>query len=193
MKFTSTTLSIAAVAQVASAHYFFETTVRNGVADRPFTYVRDFTRQTKFNPIKFSSNPAEDIRDNSHIDGEDIICNQGAFQSAGRTEVLEVSAGDEITVKLGVGARMEHPGPSMVYMSRAPGDDVKAYDGSGDWFKIWEEGVCDQSKDFTTDAWCSWADDTMTAKVPDGTPDGEYLFRAEHIGEPSLFLNLVLV
>lgn len=29
----------------------------------------------------------------------------------------------------------------MVYMSRAPGDDVKAYDGSGDWFKIFEEGV----------------------------------------------------
>ena len=71
----------------------------------------------------------------------------------------------------------------MAYLSRAPGDDVKAYDGSGDWFKIFEEGVCNPGADFTTDAWCSWDKDTMTATIPADTPDGEYLFRAEHIGK----------
>ena len=67
------------------------------------------TRETTHNPIKFSSNPAADIRDNSHADSGDIFCNQGAFSSAGSTEVPTVSANDEISVKLAVGAKMEHP------------------------------------------------------------------------------------
>jgi hypothetical protein len=180
MKYTA--FAIAATAQVASAHYFFETNIINGAATRPFQYIRDFTRPTKFNPIKFSTNPAADIRDGSTIDGPDIICNQGAFSNAGTTEVLTVNAGDEVRVKLGVGAKMQHPGPSFVYMSRAPGDDVKAYDGTGDWFKIFEEGVCNEGADFTTNAWCSYDKDELAAVVPADTPDGEYLFRVEHIG-----------
>lgn len=80
----------------------------------------------------------------------------------------------------------------MVYMSRAPGDDVKAYDGSGDWFKIFEEGVCNPGADFTTDAWCSWDKDTITATIPADTPEGEYLFRAEHVGKSASSLHLQL-
>lgn len=180
MKYSA--IAIAASAQVVSAHYFFETNVINGAAGRPFEFIRDFTRPTKFNPIKFSTNPAEDIRDGSTIDGPDIICNQGAFSNAGSTDVLTVNAGEEVRVKLGVGATMQHPGPSYIYMSRAPGDDVKSYDGTGDWFKIFEEGVCNEGGDFTTDAWCSWDKDELAAVVPADTPDGEYLFRVEHIG-----------
>ncbi|KEY73428.1 hypothetical protein S7711_06847 [Stachybotrys chartarum IBT 7711] len=175
-------LIIGAAAQLASAHYFFDSVVVDGSAGPSFQYIRDFTRPTKYNPIKFSSNPAADIRDNSFADGDDIRCNQGAFSAAGQTDVLTVSAGSDVTVKLGVGATMQHPGPSLAYMSRAPGDDVKAYDGSGEWFKIFEEGVCNTGGDFTTDAWCSWDKDTITATIPADTPDGEYLFRAEHIG-----------
>jgi hypothetical protein len=122
------------------------------------------------------------------VDGPDIRCNQGAFASAGRTQVLTVNAGDEVRVRLGVGASMEHPGPSMVYLSRAPGDNVKAYDGSGDWFKIFQEGVCNSGADFTTNAWCSWGRNWIAAKIPANTPNGEYLFRAEHIGQFSLVL-----
>lgn len=178
----TTTFAIGAFANVASAHYFFETNIVNGAASQPWQYIREFTRPTAFNPIKFSSNPAEDIRDNSFIDSEDIICNQGAFTNAAKTDVLEVAAGSEVRVKLGVQARMEHPGPALVYMSRAPGDDVKAYDGSGDWFKIFEEDVCNTGGDFTTDAWCTWSEDEMAADIPADTPDGEYLVRFEHIG-----------
>jgi hypothetical protein len=103
-------LALTAVAQVASAHYFFDVSGANGNVGTSFQYIRDFTRATKYNPIKFSSNPPADIRDNSHVDGPDIRCNQGAFSAAGRTDVLTVNAGDEVRAELGVGASMQHPG-----------------------------------------------------------------------------------
>ncbi|KAH6682293.1 fungal cellulose binding domain-containing protein [Plectosphaerella plurivora] len=191
---------IAAVAQVASAHYFFDSVVVNGAATPSFRYIRDFTRATKYNPIKFSSNPSADLRDGSTIDGPDAVCNQGAFTNAGKTQVLEVAAGSDVTVRLGVRATMQHPGPSLFYMSKAPTGDVKAYDGSGDWFKISQTGVCSQSGDFTTNAWCSWDKSDLTATIPKNTPSGEYLLRVEHIGihrshvnQPEHFVSCVQV
>lgn len=178
----SVLLGAAIALQGVSAHYFFDTVTYKGQTTPAFRYIRDFTRQTKFNPIKFSSNPAADIRDSSTIDGEDARCNQGAFGAAGRTQVLTVAAGDEVRVNLGVNAKMEHPGPSLMYMSRAPGDNVKAYKGDGDWFKIKEEGVCTQGGDLKSTAWCSWAKNFMSATVPKDIPAGEYLMRFEHIG-----------
>lgn len=172
---------LAAIAQVASAHYFMDTNIMNGVAQPAFKYVRSSTRATKYNPIKFSSNPAADIRDSSTADGPDIVCNQGAFSSAGRTEVLTVNAGEEVRLKLAVGATMQHPGPALVYMSKAP-SSVKSYDGiNGNWFKIFQEGVCSGS-DFTKNAWCTWDRNYIAAKIPKDTPNGEYLVRFEHIG-----------
>lgn len=171
---------LSGLAHVASAHYFFDKTVSGGAATDK--YVRKSTRPTAYNPIKFSSNPAADIRDGSTIDGPDARCNQGAFKNAGSTEVMTVAAGSEVRVQLGVGATMQHPGPGLVYMSRAPGDNVQAYDGSGDWFKIFEEGVCSQSADFTKNAWCTWDRNWIAATIPADTPSGEYLVRVEHIG-----------
>ena len=101
---------LTAIAQVASAHYFFDTNIINGVTQSTFKYVRSSTRAVRYNPIKYSSNPAADIRDGSFVDGPDIRCNQGAFSSAGRTEVLSVAAGSEVRFRLGVGATMQHPG-----------------------------------------------------------------------------------
>jgi len=168
--------------QGASAHYFFDVVTYKGSTSRSFQYIRDFTRATKYNPIKFSSNPAADIRDGSTADGPDIRCNQGAASKAGNTQVLTVNAGDEIKVTLGVGASMQHPGPGLVYMSRAPNDNVKAYDGSGDWFKIKQEGVCSNTADFTANAWCTYNKNYLTANIPRDVPNGEYLVRFEHIG-----------
>ncbi|CAI6023382.1 unnamed protein product, partial [Clonostachys chloroleuca] len=165
---------------VASAHYFFDKTISGGSATDK--YVRKSTRPTAYNPIKFSSNPAADIRDGSTIDGPDARCNQGAFTNADKTDVLTVAAGSEVRVQLGVGATMQHPGPGLVYMSRAPGDDVKAYDGSGDWFKIFEEGVCNKGGQLTNNAWCTWDRNWIAATIPKDTPSGEYLVRFEHIG-----------
>ncbi|EAQ85366.1 hypothetical protein CHGG_09380 [Chaetomium globosum CBS 148.51] len=164
MKFSA--LAVGAIAaQGVSAHYWFDTNIMNGAAQTPYKYVRESSRQIKYNPIKFSSNPPADLRDGSTIDGPDAMCNQGAFASAGRTQVLTVNAGDEIRLRLAAGAAFQHPGPGLVYLSRAPNDNVKAYDGSGNWFKIYEEGV-----------------NYLAARIPKDTPNGEYLARFEHIG-----------
>lgn len=118
-------LILGAVAQLASAHYFFDTVILDGSETPSFQYIREFTRPTYYNPIKFSSNPAEDIRDNSFIDGDDIVCNQGAFSNAGQTEVLTVDAGSDITVKLGVGATLQHPGGCPLKPPFSLGKDVQ--------------------------------------------------------------------
>jgi hypothetical protein len=99
------------VAEVASAHYFFENVMLNGSPQSSMKYIRRFTRQTWYNPIKFSSNPAADIRDNSYIDvGADSRCNQGASSNAGSTEVLTINAGSELRVRLNMGGNFQHPG-----------------------------------------------------------------------------------
>ncbi|KFA50474.1 hypothetical protein S40293_07902 [Stachybotrys chartarum IBT 40293] len=188
MKFSAVVL--AAIAQVASAHYFFDTVIVNGASTPSFRYIRDFTRPTRYNPIKLSANPAVDIRDNSYIDqGTDSRCNQGAFTNAGKTQVLEIAAGSDVSFKLGVGATIQHPGPSLFYMSKAPNNDVKSYDGSGDWFKIAQTGVCNTQGDFTTNAWCTWDKNTVTTTIPKSVPSGEYLLRVEHIGVHKSHVN----
>jgi hypothetical protein len=109
MKFSSLAVGVIA-AQGVSAHYWFDTNIINNAAQPAYKYVRESTRATKYNPIKFSSNPAADIRDGSTIDGPDSRCNQGAFSSAGRTSVLTVNAGEEIRLRLAAGAKFQHPG-----------------------------------------------------------------------------------
>lgn len=109
MKFTSFIVS-AIAAQAVAAHYWFDTNIVNGVVQPAYKYVRESTRKTKYNPIKFSSNPPADLRDGSTIDGPDSRCNQGAFTSAGRTQVVTVNAGDEIRLRLAANGQFGHPG-----------------------------------------------------------------------------------
>lgn len=72
-------------------------------------------------------------------------------------------------------------GPSQVYMSKAPGNVVE-YDGSGDWFKIFQDTVCQSDVELTQGGWCTWDKDRVTFTIPANTPPGQYLVRAEHIG-----------
>jgi hypothetical protein len=69
-------------------------------------------------------------------------------------------------------------------MSKAPNNDVKSYDGSGDWFKVRQALICSDvagNDDILTTAWCTWGQDGIEFIVPDRLPDGEYLARVEHI------------
>lgn len=169
---------ITAVALVpfVSAHYFFDKLIVNGKETASFQYVRSNTRPNKYNPTKWNN-----VRDNMTPDMSDFRCNKGAFTFAGKTGVAEIKAGSKVALKLAVNAHIQHPGPSLVYMSKAP-NGVKNYQGDGDWFKIFEDSVCNKNADFTREAWCSYNKDRVEFTIPADTPDGEYLIRPEHIG-----------
>ncbi|CAG8093018.1 unnamed protein product [Penicillium salamii] len=174
MKFSL--LALAAIAPMVSAHYFFDTLVIDGKETGTSEYVRSNTRAAKYNPTKWIN-----TRDDMTPDVLDFRCNKGAFSFADQTGTVEVKAGSKLALKLAVGATMQHPGPAFVYMSKAP-SAAKEYQGDGEWFKIHQEGVCDKSKDFTRDAWCTWDKDRIEFTIPASLPDGEYLIRPEHIG-----------
>jgi hypothetical protein len=168
----------ATLLQTALGHYFWDKLILDGVETRSNEYVRRTTRKTAYNPIKWI-----DTRDDSTPDLDDIRCNQGHFASAGSTKVATVSAGSKVGFKLAVGATMQHPGPSLAYMSRAPNDNVQTYRGDGDWYKIHEQGICWPDRPMTNTAWCTWDMNKVEFNIPKDTPDGEYLLRVEHIGE----------
>ncbi|KAF7587123.1 hypothetical protein BBP40_007694 [Aspergillus hancockii] len=169
-------LAAAAIAPFVSAHYFFDTLVIDGKETSPNQYVRSNTRPEKYNPTKWVN-----TRDNMTPDMPDFRCNKGAFTFASKTGTAEVKAGSKLAMKLGVGATMKHPGPALVYMSKAPGK-ANQYEGDGEWFKIFEESICDKNQDIKTNAWCTWDKDRIEFTIPADLPDGEYLIRSEHIG-----------
>jgi hypothetical protein len=175
MKFSL--LAVAAIAPMVSAHYFFDTLIIDGKESSE--YVRSNTRTAKYNPTKWVNS-----RDDMTPDVPDFRCNKGAFSFADKTGTAEVKAGSKLALKLAVGATMQHPGPALVYMSKAP-STAKQYQGDGEWFKIHQESVCDKNKDFTKDAWCTWDKDRIEFTIPASLPDGEYLIRPEHIGMTS--------
>ena len=55
-------------------------------------------------------------------------------------------------------------------MSKAPSGNVKEYEGDGDWFKIWEQTLCNEKGDLTTDAWCTYGDSQFEFKIPENSP-----------------------
>ncbi|EMD88003.1 glycoside hydrolase family 61 protein, partial [Bipolaris maydis ATCC 48331] len=168
-------LTAAAIAQIASAHYFFERLIIDGKETKPYEFVRENTRAIKYNPTKWK-NPLDNITP----DDTDFRCNKGAFSSASRTGVAEVAPGTKLAMKLGVGATMQHPGPGHVHMSLAPGS-VKEYEGDGDWFLIKQVGLCTKG-DIKKDAWCTWDKNNIEFEIPLNTPPGEYLVRSQHVG-----------
>lgn len=176
MKVQNIVASLLGAASVVSAHYSLTFLVIDGVETKAWEYVRLNTRKETYMPTKFKDSPGITPLDN------DFRCNEGTFGNAAKTKVAEVAPGTKLAIKLGAKATMRHPGPAQVYMSKAPGKVVE-YDGSGDWFKIHDETVCGSTADKLQDTdWCTWDKDRISFTIPPGTPPGEYLVRAEHIG-----------
>lgn len=177
MKTTTALSALLSAAGLAQAHYTFDRLVVNGQETQSWEYIRENTRAEKYMPTKFK-NTIGKVTPNDN----DFRCNEGSFTNAGKTKVHEVAPGDELSMILAYGAKMEHPGPAQVYMSKAPGSVVE-YEGEGDWFKIKDETVCGSTADGLQDEdWCTWGKDRLTFTVPKDTPAGEYLVRAEHLG-----------
>jgi hypothetical protein len=160
-------LFAAALAAVADAHYIFNILIVNGkTIGGEYAY---FRRNSN------SYNPAfPDI-----VSTNDLRCNVGA--KPGNVPVYAVNAGDKLGFKLFNRELIEHPGPGFVYMSKAPESGVASYDGSGDWFKVMETGLCRNSPG-QDGAWCSYNKDRLEMTIPEKIPPGEYLVRVEHIG-----------
>ncbi|KAJ5667186.1 Glycoside hydrolase family 61 [Penicillium longicatenatum] len=132
----------------ASAHYFFPYFIANGNFTGYYEYVREDTQG--YMPVK-----------NSYT--QDLMrCNT-------------VKAGDTIGFGLDFGATIQHPGPMQVYLSKAPGD-VKDYDGSGDWFKVYELGPTSFGSGGIT--WGVTGIGNFTFTLPE-VPAGQYLIEVE--------------
>ncbi|KAL4739527.1 glycosyl hydrolase family 61-domain-containing protein [Aspergillus similis] len=178
MKYLSVSfLAAAALFRPTTAHYIFSKLVLNGEVSADWQYIRETTRSECYMPTKFTS-----TFDNLTPNDSDFRCNLGSFSNAASTEVAEVAAGDTIAMKLFYDGSIAHPGPGQVFMSKAPSGNVQEYEGDGEWFKIWEKTICDESGDLTTDAWCTYGMSQFEFQIPESTPAGEYLVRAEHVG-----------
>lgn len=156
-------------APLVNGHYIFSQLVVNDeLVGGDYDYIRK-------NSNDYQPSFTADV-----IGSEDLICNKGALAQGGSTGTYEVKAGDSIGAKLWYNEFIEHPGPGMVYMSKAPGA-VSEYMGDGDWFKVWESGP-DNGPANVDESWGTWQQDRMTFTIPTDIPDGEYLVRFEHVG-----------
>lgn len=165
----------AALATGANGHYIFNILVVNGrQIGGEYAYTRRNSNQ--YNPA------FPDI-----VDSDNLRCNVGA--RPGNTATYDVNAGDKIGFKVFNREIIEHPGPGFVYMSKAPeGTNVAQYDGSGEWFKAWETGLCGTRAN-VDGSWCSYNKDKLEFTIPEKIPPGEYLVRVEHIGLHEAFKN----
>ncbi|KAF2006331.1 lytic polysaccharide monooxygenase [Amniculicola lignicola CBS 123094] len=131
----------------------------------------------------------------SDLSTTNITCGRSAFDSLPTTEIADVVAGEELGFRLmsaeevnagGGYGYIFHPGPAQIWLSRAPNDDMKAYHGDGDWFKVsyggpknnWAWELRDPDAGFSTE---------FNFTLPRTTPPGKYLLRWEYIYVTSLY------
>ncbi|KAH6888195.1 glycosyl hydrolase family 61-domain-containing protein [Thelonectria olida] len=169
MKFAgAATIALAAMPHVTLAHYFFPHLYVNDVKSEEFEYVRRSTQG-------FQPHFGFDI-----LSSDDMRCNTGAQANAGSTKLASINAGDTIGFGTNLDGNIQHPGPIQVYMSRATGDDVASYDGSGDWFKVYELGA-NFPMESSGENWQVWGKNRIDFQVPTEVPSGQYLVRIEHL------------
>ncbi|KAF3940683.1 Endoglucanase-7 [Dactylella cylindrospora] len=165
MKFSLTTLlAVTAMVPQALAHYNFDRLIVGGTITGEYEYVRRVTN---------SNSPVTDVNSN------DLRCNVGHQGNAAATKIYKVTAGS--TVGFTVRDVIGHPGPLFAYLSKSTTANVTTYDGSGDWFKIYELGVKDFATYTTAMTWKSDGFTSFTFTIPRGIQNGQYLLRGEHI------------
>jgi hypothetical protein len=161
MRSFATLMAAAALAQTSMAHYCFNKLIVNGNSTGAYEYVRK------------NSNMNSPVTD---VTSKDLICNVGGLSTGGQTSTYTVAPGDK--VGFGLDTAITHAGPIQVYMSKAPGA-ASEYDGSGDWFKVYEMGAK------VTATGLVWDSDQLTSfsfNLPKDTPKGQYFLRVEQIG-----------
>ncbi|KAF6831638.1 endo-beta-1,4-glucanase D 9 [Colletotrichum plurivorum] len=171
-KLSALALLAAAALPGALAHYNFERLIVNGNDTGPYEYVRRTTN---------SNGPIEDVTSLS------MVCNQGGLDAdiMAATKIHSVAPGDE--VGFGMNEYIGHPGPTAVYMSKAPeGVSAAEYKGDGDWFKVYDLTWRYIDKDYGPQ-WANYVSKedqgirNFTFTLPDQLPPGDYLLRGEHV------------
>ncbi|KAI0166931.1 glycosyl hydrolase family 61-domain-containing protein [Hypoxylon sp. FL1284] len=81
---------------------------------------------------------------------------------------------------------INHPGPFLAHLSKVPeGQDVREYDGSGEWTKIWTLGLEMEEGAEEPVHWLAWNNQKLPGrfifKIPAQTPAGQYLLRTDII------------
>ncbi|KAF2216025.1 glycoside hydrolase family 61 protein, partial [Cercospora zeae-maydis SCOH1-5] len=156
----------------SNAHYTFsKLTVNDQDIGTDWQYIRQHTKG--YMPNKIPDILTDDFR-----------CQPGSFANAAKTEVYEVKPGDHVQFKMAFGAnKIEHPGSTQVYFSKAPNNDVKSYQGDGDWVKAEMGLLCSPPENgaILNKAWCAWDQNGPKFIIPDTLEAGEYLVRGEHI------------
>ncbi|KAH7303768.1 fungal cellulose binding domain-containing protein [Stachybotrys elegans] len=149
------------------AHYFFPHLVVNGQVTAEHEYTR---KHDNF------LNPSWE--DGAFLNNNDLRCNKGSMNHRTEPKTYRITAGQDVVGFQAYAGTdgLYHPGPVQIYMSKAPGD-VRDYDGSGDWFKVYQLGHRDGST--ADDAWLAWKKRQFTFKMPAEIPAGQYLMRME--------------
>ncbi|KAI0134080.1 glycosyl hydrolase family 61-domain-containing protein [Xylariales sp. AK1849] len=80
---------------------------------------------------------------------------------------------------------INHPGPFVAHLSQVPnGQDVRTYDGSGEWVKIFTLGLEMRDTDPPVH-WLAYNNQQLPGrflfKIPSQTPAGQYLLRVDEI------------
>ncbi|EMD68959.1 hypothetical protein GGP41_001378 [Bipolaris sorokiniana] len=156
------------LSHLTQAHYHFPHFVINGQVTGPHQYVREHDNgfQPSWDEGRF-------------INSEHLRCNKGSMNHRTQPKTYKVKAGqDVIGFQASINTELFHPGPVQIYLSKAPGD-VRDYDGSGDWFKVYQLGH--QPGSTADSAWLSWHKKQFTFKLPAEIPAGQYLMRIEQI------------
>ncbi|KAI0974094.1 glycoside hydrolase family 61 protein [Xylaria arbuscula] len=158
MKIHIPTIALATLAvQRVSGHYIFETLSKGTAKGTPYEFVRHNTNM---------NSPVTDLS------SKDLRCNVGCA-TGGNTSTLALNAGDAFTFSLD--QAVYHQGPVSLYMSKAPGT-ADEYDGSGDWFKIfdWAPNFGSGQAQWTMAA-------SYSGNIPKCIPNGEYLLRIQSL------------
>ncbi|KAK0709388.1 glycosyl hydrolase family 61-domain-containing protein [Lasiosphaeria miniovina] len=150
-------LAAALGAAQVSGHYIFQ---QFGLGSSKFPVYQHVRYNTNYN------SPVTSLTSN------DLRCNVNG-ESGHNTTTIDVKAGDSFTFYTDVA--VYHQGPISLYMSKAPGAAAD-YDGSGDWFKIYDYGPT------FSGGQASWPLRTSYQyNIPKCIASGEYLLRVQSL------------
>ncbi|KAI0376621.1 glycoside hydrolase [Hypomontagnella monticulosa] len=177
----------------SSAHYLFGRLILEGKWTKTWEYVREVSPEDSDYVYKMVA----PMIDPSNIE---IRCGRNATPAQSPVKTATIHAGDTVGFAAGEPYLIYdekpwiyHPGPVSAWLSKSTTDDLDAYKGDGDWFKILSvTNRTEQSMDFSLPEnarlydkdkadWGAWMLDSYNFTIPKTTPPGKYLLRFESI------------